>query len=136
MLGAIIGDIAGSRFEWDNLKSKNFELLAKNCRPTDDSIMSLAVAQAILDCNGDYTSLSKYAVSRMQQLGQQYPYAGYGGHFRHWLTDPNPKPYNSFGNGSAMRVSACGFAAQSIEQAVQLANAVSKPIAKLENSIF
>ena len=68
MLGAIIGDIAGSRFEWHNKKSKEFELLSalKRCRPTDDSVMTLAVARAILNCNGDYTSLGAQAVSCMQ----------------------------------------------------------------------
>ena len=72
MLGAIIGDIAGSRFEWNNTKSKDFELLShiKGCKPTDDSIMSLAVAQAILDCDGDVHRLSQQAVIRMQELRQ------------------------------------------------------------------
>ena len=71
MLGAIIGDIAGSRFEWNNIKSKDFELLTAigHCRPTDDSIMSLAVAKAILNCNGDYTRLDKQAVSCMSLAG-------------------------------------------------------------------
>ena len=99
MLGAIIGDIAGSRFEWNNKKSKDFELLShiKGCKPTDDSIMSLAVAQAILDCRGSYDLLSKHAVSRMQELGRKYPFAGYGGHFRGWIYAKNPRPYNSWG---------------------------------------
>ena len=83
MLGAIIGDIAGSRFEWNNVKSKDFELLSniRGCKPTDDSIMSLAIAQAILDCDGDFTSLGQCAIRRMQEFGRKYPHAGYGGHF-------------------------------------------------------
>lgn len=111
MLGAIIGDIAGSRFEWNNRKSKDFELLShiKKCRPTDDSVMTLAIAQAILDCGGSCDSLSRQAVAWMQELGQKYPHAGYGGSFRKWIYDDDPQPYNSWGNGAAMRVSPCGF---------------------------
>jgi len=126
MLGAIIGDIAGSRFEWQNIKSKDFELLTHlhGCQPTDDSIMSLAIAQAILECsNVDVLSLG--AIRCMQALGQKYPHAGYGGHFQRWLTAKMPKPYNSFGNGAAMRVSACGYAASSADEARTLSRAVT-----------
>ncbi len=128
MLGAIIGDIAGSRFEWHNIKTKNFELLTSigRCCPTDDSIMSLAVAKAILDCGENFTGLEKQTVSRMQELGRKYPHAGYGGMFHEWICAENPQPYNSFGNGAAMRVSPCGFAASSLEEAVSLARAVTK----------
>lgn len=125
MLGAIIGDIAGSRFEWDNIKTKDFELLSrdKGCRPTDDSVMSLAVAQAVLDCDGNYETLGKHAIARMQELGRRYPHAGYGGQFRRWLEDSDPQPYGSWGNGSAMRVSACGFAASTLDEAESMAKA-------------
>lgn len=128
MLGAIIGDIAGSRFEWNNVKTKEFELLSSisRCRPTDDSIMSLAVAKAILSCKGDYTGLGRQAVFCMQELGRQYPHAGYGGRFYKWIFDDNPHPYNSFGNGAAMRVSPCGFAASSLNEAISLAQEVTK----------
>ena len=128
MLGAMIGDIAGSRFEWGNLKSKEFELMTgeKGCRVTDDSVMSLAVAEAILTCGGDYSGLGREAVRSMQKLGRAYPHAGYGGMFARWLTDPDPIPYNSFGNGAAMRVSPCGFAASSLEEAVTLARRVTE----------
>ena len=125
MLGAIIGDIAGSRFEFDNIKSKEFQLFHPKCEPTDDSIMSLAVAQAILDCGGDYDDLSAAAVRRMRQLGRSYPHAGYGGRFRVWLRAEEPEPYYSCGNGSAMRVSPCGFAAETLEQAIELADKVT-----------
>ena len=87
MLGALIGDISGSRYEHHNIKTKKFDLLNHYCRPTDDSIMSLAIANAILDCNGTYTLLGKKSVLRMQELGRKYQNAGYGGHFRHWLKD-------------------------------------------------
>jgi len=123
MLGAILGDIAGSRFEWNNIKTKDFDLLTYKCRPTDDSVMSLAIAKAILD---DTADLGKSAVKWMQTLGQKYPDAGYGGHFRRWLTDSNPQPYNSWGNGSAMRISACGFAANSLDEAISLSKAVTE----------
>ena len=125
MLGALIGDIAGSRFEWHNHKSKDFDLLTYRCRPTDDSIMTLALAQAILNCNGDYSDLRSQAVSCMQAFGNKYPNAGYGGKFRRWLTEKNPAPYNSLGNGAAMRVSPCGFAASSLDEAISLADAVT-----------
>ena len=126
MLGAIIGDIAGSRFEWRNIKSKGFSLFDRSCRPTDDSVMSLAVAKAILECGGNYDALSGKAVHCMQKLGQEYPNAGYGGRFYQWLYEKNPQPYNSWGNGSAMRVSAAGFAADSLEEAIELSRKVTE----------
>ena len=128
MLGAIIGDIAGSRFEWHNIKTKDFELLSsiKHCEPTDDSIMTLAVAEAILRCRDNYSELSLNAIKCMLKLGRKYPYAGYGGKFKAWLRSDNPKPYNSWGNGAAMRVSPYGFAAASLEEAIYLADEVTK----------
>lgn len=121
MLGAIIGDIAGSRFEWHNIKTKEFDFFTDKCRPTDDSVMSAAVAKAILACEGDYSGFGGECVKCMQEIGRLYPHAGYGGTFRLWLKTDNPEPYNSWGNGSAMRVSACGFAAESLEEALELA---------------
>ena len=105
LLGAIIGDIVGSRFEHHNHnhKSKDFELFTPSCEPTDDSIMTLAVAKAIINCAGDFSKLSAETVKCMHELGNEYPWSGYGYHFLSWLEDDNPKPYNSFGNGSAMR---------------------------------
>lgn len=126
MLGAIIGDIVGSRFEWHNIKTKEFQFLTYQCKPTDDSIMSFAIAQSILSCNGDMAKLSQLAVKNMQELGQAYPHADYGGHFNSWIYTKNPTPYNSWGNGAAMRVSPCGFAANSIEEAIKLAGAVTE----------
>ncbi len=127
MLGAIIGDIAGSRFEWENNKTKNFELLTNDCDFTDDSIMSIALCQALLEFNGDYDDLSEKAIKYMRSVGQYYPHRGFGAHFYRWLfKEAYPEPYNSFGNGAAMRVSACGFAAESLEQAKLFSNAVTK----------
>ena len=126
MLGAIIGDIVGSRFEWNNNRSKEFDFLTYKCFPTDDSIMSLAVAQAILVSKPDYSDLSKNTVECMQSVGRNYPNCGYGGGFYRWMFSDNPQPYNSYGNGAAMRVSACGFVANSIEEASALARAVTE----------
>ena len=126
MLGAIIGDIAGSRFEWNNHKSKDFELLTYKCSPTDDSIMTLALSQAILVSKPDYSDLSKNAVECMQAVGRNYPDCGYGGKFRQWIFSGNPQPYNSYGNGAAMRVSAAGFAATSLEEAKMLAKKITE----------
>ena len=81
MLGAIIGDIVGSRFEWNNYRDKDFEFLTYKCFPTDDTIMTLALAQAILVSKQDYSDLSKNAVECMQRVGRNYPDCGYGGGF-------------------------------------------------------
>ena len=126
MIGAIIGDIAGSRYERVNHKSKEFELFDKKCRPTDDSVMSLAVAKAILACEGNYEELSANAIACMQELGRIYKDAGYGGSFYKWLFTENPQPYNSYGNGAGMRVGPCGFAAKTLEEAKELAAKVTR----------
>lgn len=126
MLGAIIGDIVGSRFEWNNNRSKQFDFLTYKCSVTDDSIMSLAIAKALLESTSDYSDLSENAVKFMQGIGRHYPDCGYGGRFRDWIHSDNPKPYGSYGNGSAMRVSACGFVANSLEEAKQLSKAVTE----------
>lgn len=127
MIGTIIGDVVGSRFEWDNIKTKQFDMFVSGkCRPTDDSIMTLAIAKSILACDGDYTKLSESAVHYMQMFGRKYPRAGYGGSFWRWIMASTPQPYNSWGNGAAMRVSPCGYAAASLEEAITLSNAVTK----------
>lgn len=126
MLGAIIGDIVGSRFEWNNNRSKQFDLLTYKCSVTDDSIMSLAIAKALLESKSDYSDLSENAVKFMQGIGRHYPNCGYGGRFREWIHSDNPKPYGSYGNGSAMRVSACGFVANSLQEVKQLSKAVTE----------
>lgn len=118
MLGAIIGDIVGSTREWHNVKTEDFELLPQGSRFTDDSVMTLAVAQWLMD---DHTHSEAGLVKSMQTLGRRYPHAGYGGMFRQWLMSDNPKPYGSFGNGSAMRVSPVGLYANSLDEALELA---------------
>lgn len=126
MLGAIIGDIVGSRFEWNNHRSKDFEFFHPKCFFTDDSIMSLAIAKALLECNNDYSNLSEKTVEYMQSIGRNYPDCGYGGRFYGWMFSDHPQPYRSYGNGSAMRVSACGFVAKSIEEAKELSKKVTE----------
>ena len=126
MLGAIIGDIVGSRFEWHNNRNKKFDFLTHKCFFTDDSVMSLAVAKAILNCNGNYNNLSAEAIATMQSIGRPYPSCGYGGSFYNWMYSDSPKPYGSYGNGAAMRVSACGFVARSLEEAIELSRKVTE----------
>lgn len=126
MLGAIIGDTVGSRFEWHNHRSKDFDFLTYKCEPTDDSIMTLAIAKAILKSEGNVNKLSDLVVRYMQQLGRLYSDAGYGGAFRKWIRSSDPKPYGSFGNGAAMRVSPVGFAAKSMDEAKAMSKAVTK----------
>ena len=126
MLGAIIGDIVGSRFEFNNHRSKDFTLFTEGCFATDDSIMTLAVAKAILACEGDWERLSEQAVKHMQQIGRKYPDCGFGGMFNRWVFSDDPKPYNSFGNGAAMRVSPCGFLAKAEDEAKMLSRRVTE----------
>lgn len=125
MIGAIIGDIVGSRFEWDNNRSKDFDFLTYKCFFTDDSVMSLAVCEALMSSKRDYRDLSDQAVKGMQAIGRHYPDCGYGGRFNKWMFSDSPEPYNSFGNGAAMRVSGCGFVANSIEEAKTLSYKVA-----------
>ena len=126
MSGAIIGDIVGSRFEWHNYKSKDFEFLNYQCFFTDDSVMSLALCKALLQSGNGFADLSEQAITCMREFGKNYPHAGYGGGFSSWLLSVNPQPYNSFGNGAAMRVSGCGYVANSIEEAKRLSKAVTE----------
>lgn len=122
MLGAIIGDIVGSPYEFGSDKTKDFKLLIPECRPTDDSIMTIAVgcACAEADC-GDEEEFKDILIDRMQEIGNQYPDAGYGRMFYNWLTDDEPTPYGSTSNGSAMRVSPVAWVADTLEEAECLA---------------
>lgn len=132
MYGAFIGDIVGSKYEFNNIKTKNFPLFSRGCDYTDDTIMTVAVAKAILlSCRKQFgkqengRSFQDCLVEVMQDFGRRYPYptGAYGGHFAQWLRSKAPKPYGSYGNGSAMRVSPCGLAAVNLEEALELARA-------------
>lgn len=111
MLGSIIGDIVGSIYEFDNIKTKDFEFFHEDCDFTDDSVMTVAVAEALLACGKDdyEDEIREKLVTSMKKWGRNYPYAGYGGRFAGWLKFNDTEPYNSYGNGSAMRVSASGW---------------------------
>ncbi len=123
MYGAIIGDIVGSVYEFNNIKTKEFPLFSKKSTYTDDSIMTVAVAKALVDARENQISFKDAVIKRMQEYGRRYPCAGYGGMFSRWIVEANPHPYNSFGNGSAMRVSPCGLIAVALEEALELAKA-------------
>ncbi len=128
MYGAILGDIIGSPFEFDRgKKTKDFDLFSRGCSYTDDSVMTVAIAEALIAVGPDASivEIKEAVVANMQDWGQRYPNAGYGGSFRHWLTDSNPKPYGSYGNGSAMRVSAVGWLYPSIERTKEVAKATA-----------
>ena len=104
MLGAIVGDIVGSVYEWHNIKTKEFPLFRDDCFFTDDTVMTCAVAEAVM--NG---GTKDDFIDAMKKYGRMYPNADYGGHFGAWLLSDDRKPYNSFGNGSAMRISPCAW---------------------------
>lgn len=125
MIGAIIGDIVGSRFEFNNHRSKDFKLFTNDCFVTDDTIMTIAVARGLIDFKDNYNNVSESTIKDnvikyMLEIGKQYPYCGYGNSFYNWIYY-NAKPYNSYGNGSAMRVSACGWIGKTLEDTKYLA---------------
>ena len=118
MYGAILGDIIGSPYEFDRgNKSKDFPLFSRNSNFTDDSVMTLAVADAFLSLppEASEVEIRRFLVRSMQTYGRKYPYAGYGGMFRRWLRSTNPQPYGSYGNGSAMRVSSAAWLFDDLE---------------------
>lgn len=128
MYGAILGDIIGSPFEFDRGdKTKDFKLFSRRSHFTDDSVMTLAVCEALLKVGQDATvkEIEDAVISSMQSWGRRYPHEGYGGYFRRWLTARHPEPYNSFGNGSAMRVSAAGWLYDSLEKTRVVAKATA-----------
>ena len=128
MYGAILGDIIGSPFEFDRGdKTKEFDLFSKGCRFTDDSVMTIAIGEALLAVGTEATGkeIEVAVAANMQDWGRRYPHAGYGGRFRCWLSERNPKPYGSYGNGSAMRVSAAGWLYDSLEKTRVVAKATA-----------
>lgn len=124
MFGAIIGDIVGSRYEFHNHLSKDFDLFATSCTYTDDTVMTCAVADLFLQHNPE-TVTQKEAIEMLREYGKIYPGAGYGNRFYTWLFSANPKPYNSCGNGSAMRISPVGWVAKTEQQAKELSEIVT-----------
>ncbi len=127
MLGAIFGDIVGSVYEWNNIKSTQFPLYDSEAFFTDDSVMTIAVAKALSEANlSNETEVKQQTIQWMRKIGKHYPDSGYGGHFFQWMFDESMGPYNSFGNGSAMRVSSAGWYASSLSQSLNLAKWVSE----------
>lgn len=121
MLGAIIGDIVGSRFEFNNTDNYNFELFTKDCSFTDDTICTIAIADAIM-------SQARYK-EKLLEWCRRYPHpkGAYGGSFARWIASENPQPYNSFGNGSAMRVSPVAWAFDSLDEVLAEAEKTALP---------
>lgn len=118
MYGAILGDMIGSPYEFDmGGKTKDFPLFSKNSVFTDDTVMTIAVAETFLDAqpDADREWIRNRLIKGMQRFGARYPHAGYGGMFRHWLNSADPQPYGSYGNGSAMRVSAIAWLYNDLE---------------------
>ena len=128
MLGAILGDMVGSPYEFDrnNYKHKDFPLLSENSHFTDDTVMTLAVAVGLIAGQGDAQKTFAGALNEMRFWGREYPHAGYGGMFRRWLHAENPKPYGSFGNGSAMRVAAAGWLFDTLDKTLEMAKVTAE----------
>ena len=120
MLGAIIGDIAGSVYEWDNIKSKEFEIFNPKAFFTDDTVLTVAVAQGFLNAKlEDEENIRDCIRECLLEYGLTYPDAGYGSRFDGWLHGKDHLPYNSWGNGSAMRVSSAPYFADRLEEAIR-----------------
>ncbi|MGX8686332.1 MAG: ADP-ribosylglycohydrolase family protein, partial [bacterium] len=123
MIGAILGDMIGAPYEFDRGgKTKEFPLFVRNSEYTDDTVMTVAAAEALMDSMGKSDDeIRRALVKSMQKWGHRYPNAGYGGMFYRWLFSGNPRPYGSFGNGSAMRVSSAGWLFDSLEETRHMA---------------
>lgn len=123
MIGAIIGDMVGSpyEFDWNNIKTTDFPLFSAQSHFTDDSVMTLAVADGLQRGWGDPERTRRTLIRSMQTLGLEYPNAGYGTRFSGWLTAADPQPYGSWGNGSAMRVSPVGWFFNTLEEVLAYA---------------
>ena len=126
--GAIIGDIIGSAYEFNNTNTKSFPLFSADSVLTDDSVMTLAVAESIMKCwefRKSFDDLDSFAVSYLHRIGRRYPFCGYGGRFFRWMMEDVWAPYYSYGNGAAMRISAVGDIAKSVEEAKALSEKVT-----------
>lgn len=123
MWGAIIGDIVGSRFEFNNYRGKDFELFAPECCYTDDSVLTVAIAETLLkyDSITDGDAFKRDLVDAFHRYGKEYLCCGFGGRFFDWIIEGKTQPYNSFGNGSAMRVSAAAWYCDNLREAERIA---------------
>ena len=132
--GALVGDMVGSVYEFHNIKTKDFLFWDDACFATDDSIMTLAIAKALMDAveEGCFDTLTDDEWRRrfrdnMREVGKPFPGCGYGGRFFEWMYSDDPKPYHSYGNGSAMRVSPVAWFARSLEECERLARLTAEP---------
>lgn len=132
MLGAILGDVIGSRYEFYNIKSKDFPLFHSVCTYTDDTVCTVAVAKTLLDNYPiDYSEkglekIKKDLVNNLVSFVRKYPNSGYGGHFYNWAMSDNHEPYNSWGNGAGMRISPVAYIANTEEEVKKLSKAVTE----------
>lgn len=136
MLGAIVGDIVGSIYEFDNHRSKDFKFFSERGFVTDDSIMTIAIGKAIIEtekkCNINENQekylrlLSNNSIKWMQKIGRKYPFCGFGGRFNEWMFSDDPKPYNSYGNGAAMRISPVGQLDKTEKELILISRAVTE----------
>ena len=129
MMGAFLGDMIGAPYEFDRgKKTKDFPLWGPRSQFTDDTVMTIAVADALLDARGltEAETVAQLA-ARMREWGKRYPHAGYGGRFGVWLRSPRMGPYNSYGNGAAMRCAAAGWLADSLAGAERLGRLTAEP---------
>ena len=131
LLGALAGDIIGSPYEFNNIKTKEFPLISGRSIFTDDSVMTLAIAHALTKWRKgsdiDESEFEKAVIKSMQKFGRRYPHASYGGRFKRWLKDDDPTPYNSWGNGSAMRVSPVAWYFDDLETVEKFAEITARP---------
>lgn len=139
MLGAIIGDIAGSTFEFDNYRKKDFEIFAEGSCPTDDTLMTVAVANTIMKTEKEvprflvgkalddefYKKLEKNARDEMVSIGKDFVYAEFGPMFNEWIWSREHKPYESWGDGAAMRISPVGFCARNFKEASEMSRVIT-----------
>lgn len=127
MLGAIIGDMAGSIYEFDNIKSRDFEFLSEQCEPTDDSILTCAISRALIDVKGRGTQLERVTMFRMKEyfLANPLPMGGFGAKFFQWALSDVTEPYGSWGNGAAMRISPVAYVANTEVEAKLLSRIVT-----------
>ncbi len=124
MIGAILGDMIGSPFEFDRgTKTKEFQMFSDESQFTDDTVMTIAVADALLQSSPEdpNEAICEKLISSMHRWGRKYPYAGYGGRFYVWLNTGGREPYGSYGNGSAMRVSSAGWLYEDLETTRRIA---------------
>jgi len=133
MIGAIIGDVIGSIYEFSPIRSKTFDLFTENNELTDDSFLTIAVFLALEQCNGNYEILSRATVIEFMKIYQRYPnpMGAYGTMFQDWLLDCLQnhyiaKPYYSFGNGAAMRISPVAYFSNSLEECIELSKKVTR----------